>query len=168
MTFYKMWKGWCVVVKNVKQTYIFSIGLWIFLQQAIRGGSKMGWQQDGSSQVSAGSVKSRQGECEFCSFDEDGSACRCHAWAHLWPRWRWRLPQGWQFHAFSKFCYHLFLGPRGPLGTPLSVRSSVRSSVCPRQKSKSHLKPYKSSQAHARPLRWTIGVKRTMSSIIMW
>ena len=35
----------------------------------------------------------------------------------------------------------LFLGPRGPLGTPSFVRSFVRPSACPRQKSKSHLKP---------------------------
>ena len=47
------------------------------------------------------------------------------------------------------------------------VRSPVRPSV-PRQKSKSHLQPYKSSQAHARPLIWNIAVKRTMSSIIPW
>ena len=51
-----------------------------------------------------------------------------------------------------------FLGPWGPLRTPSFAR--------PRQKSRSHLKPYKSSQDHARPLIWNIAVKRTMSSII--
>ena len=40
----------------------------------------------------------------------------------------------------------LFLDPRGPLGIPSSVRL-----VCLQQKYKSHLKPYKSSQDHARP-----------------
>ena len=40
------------------------------------------------------------------------------------------------------------LGPRGPLGTPSLVRPLAR----PRQKSKSHQKPCRSSQAHVRPL----------------
>ena len=46
------------------------------------------------------------------------------------------------------------------------VRPSVRPSV--RQKYKSHLKPFKSSKDHARPLIWNIAVKGTMSSIIPW
>ena len=41
----------------------------------------------------------------------------------------------------------LFLGPRGPLRIP----SFVRSSVFPQEKSKSQLKPYRSSQDHVRP-----------------
>ena len=51
-----------------------------------------------------------------------------------------------------------------------SVRTSwntfVRPPVRLRQKSRSHLKPYKSSQDHARPLIRNITVKRTMSAII--
>ena len=47
---------------------------------------------------------------------------------------------------------YIFLGPRGPLRTPSFVRPFVRSFARPRQKSRSHLKPYKSSQDHARPL----------------
>ena len=64
----------------------------------------------------------------------------------------------------TKFTLVSFLGPRGPLGTPSFVRPSVR----PRQKSKSPLKPYKSSKDHARPLIWNIAARRTMSSIIWW
>ena len=45
-----------------------------------------------------------------------------------------------------------FLGPRGPLGTPSFVRSSVRPPARPQEKPKSPLKPYKSSKDHARPL----------------
>ena len=56
--------------------------------------------------------------------------------------WRRYMCQG----NISKFVLE-FLGPRGPLRTP----SFVRSPVCPRQKSKSPLKPYKSPQDHARP-----------------
>ena len=48
-----------------------------------------------------------------------------------------------------------------------SWNTFVRPSV-PRQKSKSPLKPYKSSQDHARPFIWNIAVKRTLSSIIQW
>ena len=33
---------------------------------------------------------------------------------------------------------------------------------------RSHLKPYTSSQDHARPLIWSIAVKRTMSIILRW
>ena len=49
-----------------------------------------------------------------------------------------------------------------------SWNTFVSPSVSLRQKSKSHLKPYKSSQDHSRPLVWNIAVKRTMSSIIPW
>ena len=41
-----------------------------------------------------------------------------------------------------------FLGPRGPLRIP----SFVRPPVFPQEKSKSQLKPYRSSQDHVRPL----------------
>ena len=44
----------------------------------------------------------------------------------------------------------LFLGPRGPLRTPSSVRPSARPSRA--KNSKSPLKPYKASQDLARPL----------------
>ena len=71
------------------------------------------------------------------------------------------------FHRFSSFfiTFHHFLGPRGPLGTPSSVRSFVRPSARPQEKSKSPPKPYKSSKDHARPLIWNIAARRTMSSI---
>ena len=62
----------------------------------------------------------------------------------------------------------MFLGPRGPLGTPLSVRPSVSPSVRPQEKSKSLPKPFKSSKDPARLLKWNIDVKRTMYSIIQW
>ena len=48
------------------------------------------------------------------------------------------------------------------------IRPFVRPSVRPRQKSKSPLEPYKSSQDHARPLIWNIAAKRTLCSIIRW
>ena len=57
-----------------------------------------------------------------------------------------------------------FLGPRGPLRTPSFARPFAR----PRQKSKSPLEPYKSSQDHARPPIWNIAAKGTMSSIKRW
>ena len=68
----------------------------------------------------------------------------------------------WAKNCISKV--QRFLGPRGPLGTPLSARPSVR----PQEKSESPLKPYKSSQDHARHLIWNFARKRTMSSIIWW
>ena len=101
------------------------------------------------------------------------------------PVWRRNKPSSeFQFAYFSRFSFSYplpsprialsvgscltFLGPRGPLGTPSSVRSFVRPFVRPRQKYKSHLKPFKSSKDHARPLIWNIAVKGTMSSIIPW
>ena len=49
-----------------------------------------------------------------------------------------------------------------------SVRSSVRPSVRPQEKSKSLPKPFKTSKDPARPLKWSMDVKRTMYSIIQW
>ena len=60
--------------------------------------------------------------------------------------------QKWQL----SFCSHLKCRPFNGLLYKLKVleclRPSVRSFACPRQKSKSLLKPYKSSREHARPL----------------
>ena len=49
-----------------------------------------------------------------------------------------------------------------------SWNTFVRPFVRPQEKSESPLKPYKSSQDHARHLIWNIAGKRTMSSIIWW
>ena len=63
------------------------------------------------------------------------------------------MANSWRQSALHWSAMH-FLGPRGPLGTPLSTRMQ--------EKSESPLKPYKSSQDHARHL-----VKRIRSPIMM-
>ena len=74
-----------------------------------------------------------------CLVGDLNFGCHLTVWqAYFWPQ----QPKG-------KIWKNLFLGPRGPLGTTLSVHVSVR----PQRKSRSPLQPYKSSQDHHQPIK---------------
>ena len=96
-----------------------------------------------------------------------------------WKLWAWNLWQSALFRTFrmvfSLPAHVNFWNSQLICSQEQKIFRSARTSwntfvrpFVPRLKSKSHLKPYKSSQAHARPLIWNIVVKRTMSSIILW
>ena len=76
-----------------------------------------------------------------------GCSCRQSSLQAVFLDFQAHTQADWAVKISMNGVYMSFLGPRGPLRVPSSV-----SPLVPQEKSKSPLKPYKSSKDHARPL----------------